>query len=82
MNKEISLKKFMISLFLFLIFLSIVLFFIFREFKPICYVNTNECKKAVCSKCKEENNQRFCQNCSLFNEDNNRIWTGECIFNK
>ncbi len=81
MNREISLKKFIIVLFLVLVVLSIVLFFILRKTKPLCHVNTKECKNAICTKCQESDNQKFCSSCSLFDKENNRIWTGSCIFN-
>ena len=81
MNKGISLKKFLLFLVLFLFVVSICLLCYLRKAKPLCKINTNECNSAVCEKCTMEGNQKVCSECSLFDKEDNRIWTGGCIFN-
>ena len=79
MNKEISLKKFLLFLSLFLLIMSVVLILVVKKTKPLC--KNNPCKNAVCTTCSEENQKRVCSDCNLYDEENRRIWTGNCIYN-
>ena len=81
MNKEISLKKFSIFLSFALIIIAFACFLVVINTTPLCKVNNKECKKATCTNCQKENNQTICDDCNIFDEDKNRIWTGNCIFN-
>lgn len=40
----------------------------------------NPCKEAICNKCNMEDGKKVCNNCNIFNEKEERIWTGSCIF--
>ncbi len=79
MNKEISLKKFLLCLFLFLLGFSLILYFVFSKAKPLCKIDS-PCRQATCNECIEEEGKRVCKDCNLFNEKDERIWTGGCIF--
>lgn len=82
MKKEISLKKFLLCLGVFLVILTFILYFVFSKTKPFCEFEQNPCKRAVCNECIEKENKKVCSDCNLYNEDKEKIWTGGCIFNK
>lgn len=79
MNKEISFKKFLILLFCYLLFLSISLCVLFTKTKPFCKSN-HPCITATCVSCESKNGKKECKECSLFNEKNERVWVGNCIY--
>lgn len=82
MCKEVDLKKFLLSLGVFLVLLSVVLYFVFTKTTPLCSVNGNYCKVATCNRCVENDGKRICSDCSVFNKEKERIWTGGCIYTK
>lgn len=79
MNKEIDLKKFLVVLLVYLLVVSILLIFVFGKIKPF-YNDDNPCNKASCSLCHKQDGKKYCNECSIFNEKEERIWVGSCIF--
>ncbi len=82
MNKEISLKKFLICLSVFLFIVMIVLYFYITKTRPLCKKDNHPCHAAVCNSCTVKDNKKVCSDCSVFNEKNERVWTGGCIFDR
>lgn len=80
MNKEIDLKKYLLFLSVFLLLLIVALFLIFSKSKPLCSKENNPCKKALCNQCTLKEDKEYCSDCNIFNEENDRVWTGSCIF--
>lgn len=81
MNKEIDLKKFLLFLSLFLLCFILVLYFVFTRVKPLCKEKDNPCIQAVCNECTNTNGKKICKDCNIYNEKEERIWTGGCIYN-
>lgn len=81
MNKEIPLKKFLLFLSIFLLCFIVVLYFVFTRTKPLCKAKDNPCTKAVCNECTKTNGKKVCKDCNIYNEKEERIWTGSCIYN-
>lgn len=81
MNKEISLKKFLLFLSLFLLCLVVILYFVFTKTKPLCKGSDNPCIKAICNNCMVQNGKKVCNDCNIYNEKDERFWTGGCIYN-
>ena len=79
MNKGIDLKKFLVVLFVYLILLCIVLYFFFSKTNPFCKKNS-PCLEATCTFCESKNGKKECHECSIFNEKEERVWVGNCIF--
>lgn len=80
MNKEINLKKFLMFLSLFLLCLIAILYFIFTKAKPLCKERDNPCTKAVCNDCTYIDGKKVCNSCNIYNEKDERIWTGGCVY--
>ncbi len=82
MNREISVKKFLLFLGIVLIFIICVLYIIFVKTKFFCKKDGTPCYAANCEFCVVENGKKICSYCNVFNEKNERIWTGGCIFDQ
>lgn len=79
MNREIDLKKYFLFLCIYLFILFLVLYFVFGKINPFCKIES-PCLKADCSLCESKNGKKECHECSIFNEDDERIWVGSCIY--
>lgn len=80
MRREISFKKFLIFLSLFLIGLLVFLAILFAKTKPLCKKDGNYCSQAFCTSCVVQDDMKICTNCNVWNEKKEKIWTGGCIF--
>ena len=80
LNKEIDLKKFLIFLIIFVLVFGIFLGIYISKKKPLCKDIENPCVKAKCNECKKENEKKVCSDCNIYNEDQEHIWTGSCIY--
>lgn len=80
MHREISFKKFLmfLSLFLTVLFVAVAIFFI--KTKPLCKRDGNYCSQAICESCIVQENKKICTGCNVWNEKKEKIWTGGCIF--
>lgn len=82
MNKEINLKKFLLFLSGFLVILAFVLYFVLSRMKPFCKPEQNPCKSAICNQCIDRDGKKICSDCNLYNQKEEKIWTGGCVYNE
>lgn len=79
MNKEIDFKKFLLCLLVYVLFLSVGIGFFLKKVNPFCKVDS-PCMEAICTDCESNDGKKECHDCSILNEDDERIWVGSCIF--
>lgn len=81
MNREIDFKKFLLFLTGYFLILSCCLFFAFGRMQPLCLREKDTpCAMATCTSCESKNGKKECSECSIFNEKEERIWVGTCIY--
>lgn len=81
MNKEISLKSFLIGLVFLSVGLIIIINIWFSKANPFCKMDLdNPCAFAICDSCERIDGKRMCSDCNIYNEDDDRIWLGGCVF--
>lgn len=82
MKKEIYVKKFGIGLGIFLVVLTIVLYFIFTKTRPLCIDKNNPCRRAICESCTYQDGKKKCKSCNVYNDKKQTVWTGGCVFSE